>query len=99
MKVKVPLSFAARGNDVAVKVTKKRLCVGVKGKPAIVDSELSADVEYDDITWQLEDGGQTVVVNMEKSRGGWWHRLMATDPKINTKFPKMTDNQMDSFMR
>lgn len=99
MKVKISLSSAVRGSEVSVKVLPKKVIVGIKGQPATFDGQLDGEVENEDITWQLEDGGKTVVVNMEKSRGGWWNKFLATEERIKTKFPKMTDNQMDSFMR
>lgn len=103
MKVRVPLPTTVRGNDVVVKVGKKKLLIGIKGQTPIIDGDLHKETEFDDEnesthTWQLEDGN-TIVVNMEKDRSGWWTQLLKGEPTIKPVIPKYTDSDMDSFMR
>lgn len=90
MKLKIPLANAVRTRDINVKALRKKLFVSVKGQPAIIDGELQGEVKNQDTTWQLDDEGRTLVINLEKSKSeDWWNRLMTTDPEV--KLPRETE--------
>lgn len=68
-----------------VKIGKKSLQVGVKGKELIIDGELFNEVKMEDSLWTLQDG-KVVVINLEKiNKMTWWNKLVMTDPEISTR--------------
>lgn len=63
MQVRVPFAVPVPPRDIILKVMKKRLFIGVKGKPAIIDGELHEEVKHEDYTWQSECSGHIQVIN------------------------------------
>lgn len=60
----MPIVGNLRTRDLDVQIQKKRLKVGVKGQPAIIDGELDAEVKLEDSTWTVE--GKSMLINLEK---------------------------------
>lgn len=85
-QARIPLkaNFQVRSRDVVVDFGRKRIKVGLKGKPPIVDGELCSAIKHDEALWVLENG--TVVATMEKiDQMNWWNRFVVTDPPISTR--------------
>lgn len=87
VEIRIPtgLSFPVKGKDIIVEFHKKRLFVGVKGHPAIIDGELCREIKLEESTWLLQDKKE-IIINLEKvNTMEWWSRVVMTDPEINTK--------------
>lgn len=82
--VNVPVPPGTRGRDLVVEIKKKRLSVGLKGQPKILEGELCKDIKVDDSTWTLEDN-KLVLIHLEKvNKQNWWENVLTHHPKIDT---------------
>lgn len=81
-KLKVPFATAVRGRDLTVKIGKKRLFVGIKDQPAIIDGVLFRDIKFEDVEWDLEEDGKMIVMYIDKLKEQWWTQLITSDREI-----------------
>ena len=54
-----------KAKDLVVVIEKKRMKVGVKGQPLIIEGDFPKEVKLDDCTWCLEDK-KTLLISLEK---------------------------------
>ncbi|KAI4523153.1 nuclear movement protein nudC [Schizophyllum commune Tattone D] len=82
--VTVPVPPGTRGRDLVVEIKKKRLSVGLKGQPKILEGELCKEIKVEDSTWTLEDN-KLVLIHLEKlNKQTWWENVLTHHPKIDT---------------
>ena len=62
---RVPLGGVYKAKDLVVVIEKKRMKVGVKGQPLIIEGDFPKEVKLDDCTWCLEDK-KTLLISLEK---------------------------------
>lgn len=53
MDLTLPVPKGTRGKDLDVKIMKKKLSVGLKGKEKIMDGELCRDIKIEESTWTV----------------------------------------------
>jgi len=81
--VSVPVPKGTRGRDMDLKIMKKKLVVGLKGKEKIMEGELCKEVKIEESTWTIED--QSIVnIHLEKLEQSWWNCVLTHHPKIDT---------------
>lgn len=51
--ITVPIPKGTRGKDLDVKIMKKKLSVGLKGKEKIMDGELPKEIKIEESTWTV----------------------------------------------
>jgi len=85
LDVTVPVPKGTRGKDLVIKISKKALSVGLKGKEEkILEGELCKDVKVEDSTWTIEDQS-VVLIHLEKvNQMTWWENVLTHHPKIDT---------------
>ena len=85
LNVTVPVPPGSKTKMLHVEITNKRLKVGVKGQPPIIDGELHKRVIVDDCFWTLEDGKEVSISLQKDNKMEWWKCVVAGDPEINTQ--------------
>uniref|UniRef100_A0A7R9U6G5 Nuclear migration protein nudC n=1 Tax=Pinguiococcus pyrenoidosus TaxID=172671 RepID=A0A7R9U6G5_9STRA len=88
LMVMVEVPPNTRGRDLSVVIQARKLRVGLKGQPPLVDGELHKKVIVDDSFWTLEteDGKKVVNVALQKeNRMEWWKCVIKGDPEIDTR--------------
>ncbi len=66
----------------------KKLQVGIKGQPLLIDGELHKKVKIDDSLWTLETDGPKRVLQITFTKFdhmSWWDCIIEGDPKIDTQ--------------
>ncbi|XP_067935798.1 nuclear migration protein nudC-like [Watersipora subatra] len=87
LEIRIPfkVSFPVKSKDLVIDIQQKKLKVGLKGSPAILDGEMYAKVKVEECTWCIEDK-KIVIINLEKmNQMEWWNRVTLDQPEINTK--------------
>ncbi|CAE7208170.1 unnamed protein product, partial [Rhizoctonia solani] len=86
----VPLPKGTRARDLVVKIAKKKLSAGLKGKEPILEGELCQEIKMEESTWTVEDQ-QSLHIHLEKvNQWQWWENVLTHHPKIDTR--KITPN-------
>ena len=82
--VNIPVPSGTKTKMLDVEISNKRLRVGIKGQPPMINGELHKRVVVDDSFWTLEDSD--VVINFQKdNKMEWWKCVVVGDPEINTQ--------------
>ena len=84
--IAIPDGVTAKQLD--VKILPKKLQVGVKGQPKIIDGELHKKVKVDDCLWTLETDSskRTLQITFTKFEGqNWWNCVIEGDTEIDTQ--------------
>jgi len=85
VSVYIPVPPGTRARDLDVKIQKKRLSVGLKGKEKIMEGELCQEIKLDESTWTLEDQ-KTVYIFLDKvNQMQWWENVLTHHPKIDVR--------------
>ncbi|QRW18931.1 nuclear migration protein nudC [Rhizoctonia solani] len=90
LDITVPLPKGTRARDLAVKIQKKKLAAGLKGKEPILEGELCQEIKLEESTWTVEDA-EFLCIHLEKvNKWQWWENVLTHHPKIDTR--KITPN-------
>jgi hypothetical protein len=69
-----------------VEYTNRRLKVGLKGQPPIVDGEFHKKVIVDDSLWTFDTKESEINLSLQKeNQMEWWKCVLVGDPEINTQ--------------
>jgi len=88
LTITVPVPGNLKGSHIVCDIGKKKLKLGIKGKPPVLDGELAKTVNAEDAIWTLEPtpAGKNVVITMEKTNQmEWWSHVVEGEQEINTK--------------
>ncbi len=84
LTVNVPVPAGTKTKMLDIEISNKKLRVGLKGRPPLIDGELHKRVIVDDSFWTLEDSD--VVLNLQKdNKMEWWKCVIVGDAEINTQ--------------
>ncbi|CAM9470602.1 unnamed protein product, partial [Heterosigma akashiwo] len=75
----------SKSRMINVDIKKRKLTVGLKGQPPIIDGELHKEIKLDDSFWTLEDGKEVAINLQKENQMEWWKCVIAGDPEINTQ--------------
>jgi hypothetical protein len=82
--VNVPMPPGTKSKMLDVDYSNKRLKVGIKGQPSIINGEFHKRIIVEDSLWTFEDG--EVVLSLQKeNKMEWWKCVIVGDPEINTQ--------------
>lgn len=87
VEIRVPfkVNFPLKGKDCVVNIEKKKISVGLKGQPPVLEGTMYNTIKVEECTWCIQDK-KTLLINMEKSNQmEWWSRIVESEPEINTK--------------
>lgn len=82
--VTVPVPLGTKTKQLSVDITNKRLKVGMKGQPPIIDGDLHKRVIVDDCFWTLEDGREVSISLQKDNKMEWWKCVVIGDQEIDT---------------
>jgi len=85
LEVRIRVPKGTRAKDITCDLKRKKLKIGIKGKPPIIDEELHREIKPDDSSWIVEDN-QTIVLLLAKANNmEWWSRVVPSEPEISTR--------------
>ncbi|ELU41524.1 CS domain-containing protein [Rhizoctonia solani AG-1 IA] len=94
LDITVPLPKGTRARDLAVKIQKKKLAAGLKGKEPILEGELCQEIKLEESTWTVAltiEDAEFLCIHLEKvNKWQWWENVLTHHPKIDTR--KITPN-------
>jgi len=79
----IPVPPGTRARDLLVKIDRKKLTAGLKGKEPFISGELFKDVKVDDSTWSLEDQKEISMRLEKRNTMEWWPHVVTSAPKID----------------
>ncbi|KAL9187608.1 hypothetical protein ACHAXT_005986 [Thalassiosira profunda] len=97
LTVTVTLPDNTRGRDLTVTMNKTHLKIGLKGKPLLVDDDLTHAIIVDDSFWTVEDGNRLVLTLQKLNQMEWWEAVCAGDPKINVQKVQPENSQLSDL--
>jgi len=97
LEVRIPLSEIVKSKQVECEIKPKFLKVGIKGKPYIINEELSKGVKVDDCCWTVEDGKIIVVSLVKSNQMEWWSQVVLSEPEINTRKVQPETSKLDEL--
>lgn len=84
LNVVIPVPIGTKTKMLSVDITNKRLKVGMKGQPPIIDGEFHKRVIVDDCFWTLEDGREISLSLQKENKMEWWKCVIVGDVEIDT---------------
>lgn len=76
LTVTIPVPPGTKTKMLNVEITNKRIKVGLKGSPPMVEGDLHKRIIVDDSLWTLEDG--EIVLSLQKeNRMEWWKCVLS----------------------
>jgi len=97
IEVRVPVPFGTKSKDLAVDMKQKRLKVGLKNKPAIVDDALFKTIKVNDSTWTIEDSKVLVLQLSKINQMEWWSKLIESEEEISTKAVQPENSKLEDL--
>ncbi|KIY46144.1 nuclear movement protein nudC [Fistulina hepatica ATCC 64428] len=93
----VPVPKGTRAKNLNVVIQRKKLTVGLKSRPLILDGELCQLIKVDDSTWTIEDN-EIVLIHLEKlNKQQWWENVLTHHPKIDTRKIEPADSKLSDL--
>lgn len=84
LNVIIPVPLGTKTKMLTVEIMNKRLKVGMKGQPPIIDGEFHKRVIVDDCFWTLEDGREISISLQKENKMEWWKCIIVGDAEIDT---------------
>ncbi|THD26929.1 Nuclear migration protein nudC [Fasciola hepatica] len=85
IRIPTKLPQRVKSRDVVVEISRKKIKVGLKNRPPILEGNLYNEVKVEECSWMLEDG-LTICISLEKiNKMEWWTRICDGEPEINTR--------------
>jgi len=100
--VRISIPENLKGKDLKVVIEKRRLLVGIKGKPPIVNGDLHDAVSVEESSWTVDKehgkSDKTLTLSLKKETGMcWWRRVMVGDPEIDTSKIEPENSQLQDL--
>jgi len=86
--VNIEIPAGTTSKMLVVDMTQKRLKVGLKGQPLMIDGEWSKPIKVDDSLWCIENakGKRILELSLTKKEGqNWWNSVIKGDEEIDTQ--------------
>eukprot|EP01084_Bolivina_argentea_P130459 230297_1 len=97
LSLTVPVPPGTKSRDVVCNITSKKLKVGMKGQPLIVDGELYKKVIVDDSFWTLEDSKDISIILQKDNKMEWWRYVIKGDAEIDTTKVQPENSKLDDL--
>ncbi|KAJ9463921.1 Protein BOBBER 1 [Diplonema papillatum] len=97
VEVRVGLDKKYKSKDLNIKISRNKLCVGIKGKPAIIEGDLQGTIKEEESMWTLEDG-DTVVIHLAKVKDmEWWKMLVQGSEELDLQKVQPENSKLDDL--
>jgi len=93
----IPIPPGTKSKQLDVVIENKRLKVGLKGKPPIVEGEFHKQIKPADCTWHINDGKEVAITILKFNNMEWWSQLLKGEPEINTRKINPETSKMDDL--
>ena len=90
--IDVPLPKDINKKMLDIRWDKKKIYVGIKGQPAIIDGELFANIDVDSFIWTIDENkiGKMLNIEFEKLEQTWWESVIKGDNQIKVDTSKIS---------
>ncbi|KAG8906105.1 hypothetical protein FRB99_007566 [Tulasnella sp. 403] len=79
----VPVPKGTRARDLDIKIMKKKLSAGLKGKEKILEGDLCREIKVEESTWTVQDQSE-IHIHLEKiNKQEWWENVLTHHPKVD----------------
>ena len=96
LELSVSIPAGTRGKQMDVVITPKRLKLGLKGQPALIEGQFTKEVLVDDSTWTV-DGAECVVQLQKGSGQNWWSAVIEGHQGIDVTKIQPENSRLDDL--
>ena len=86
--VNIEIPAGTTSKQLVVDMTQKKLKVGLKGQPLLIEGEFCKPIKVDDSLWCIENAGGKKILQLsltKKEGQNWWDCVIQGDEKIDTQ--------------